>query len=403
MKIALIVRRLDVKGGTQRQALSLAQELVRRGQDVKLYTFSYDRERSYPDLLTGLPVASLGPDIREEPRSYRYLGRASGLAREHQMARRLALLIDRDTELLHPHDTVAYRVAYYFKRLGRKIPSVWQMNDLASARFVWRRASALGAPRPPLQAQLRAWLTDWHERLRFLRAQDAITVLDHFNQRLLKEYFGLEGIVVRSGLDVGKFPYRARSGVDGKRVRILTTGLLFPHRRFEDAIEATRILRDEWGYDSMLTIIGDTSASPAYFEKLQRLVSAQNLEGRVTFAGEVSDAGLREAYHGHDAFVFPNELQTWGLAVFEAMSSGLPVIVSRGAGAHEVLTDCKDAILVNPRDAMNIGRAIRALASDPKLYQALSVQGALFVRENISWPRYADGMVEVFRRVLRSP
>ncbi len=401
MKIAMIVRRLDVKGGTQRQALSLAQELLRRGQEISLYTFAYDRERCYPDLLEGLRVVALDRESHRDRDSYIFLGRASGRSRENRMARELARRIDPGIDLLHPHDTVAHRVAYFFKRDVREVPSVWQMNDLASSRFVWRRAEAFGAPRPPPSRRFRAWVSDWYERVRFIRAQDAITVLDHFNRNLLKEYFGRDGIVVRSGLDVEKFPYRERHGIAGKRIRILTTGILFPHRRFDDAILALKILRDEWGYDPLLTIIGDTSASPAYFEKLKQLVSELDLDGRVTFAGEVSDEALLEAYHSHDVFIFPNELQTWGLAVFEAMATGLPVIVSRGAGAHEVLTDCKNAILVKPRDPMNIGRAIRAFAADPNLYQAISRGGALYVRGNISWQRYADGMVEVFGRALK--
>ncbi|MEK7541994.1 MAG: glycosyltransferase family 1 protein, partial [Patescibacteria group bacterium] len=59
MKIAMIVRRLNVRGGTQRQALELARELQRRGHRIRIYTFVYSREDCFGDLLEGLAVLPL--------------------------------------------------------------------------------------------------------------------------------------------------------------------------------------------------------------------------------------------------------------------------------------------------------------------------------------------------------
>ena len=48
MKIAIMVRKLNVRGGVQRHALSLARELALEGDDVTLYTFLYDKEKYRP-------------------------------------------------------------------------------------------------------------------------------------------------------------------------------------------------------------------------------------------------------------------------------------------------------------------------------------------------------------------
>ena len=50
MNIAIIIRRLNVKGGAQRQALSLARELKNMGHNVALYTFFYDKDKCFSDL-----------------------------------------------------------------------------------------------------------------------------------------------------------------------------------------------------------------------------------------------------------------------------------------------------------------------------------------------------------------
>ena len=144
MKIAIIVRRLDVKGGTQRQALSLASELVRRGHSVKLYAFFYSKERCYPDLLKHLSVTAL-PEEASRPSKHSWLNKMPLLRyfrtllvirHETRSAKALAFLIDPDVDILNPHDRVAHRVAYFFKKYIKAVPSVWNTNDTHSMRCV---------------------------------------------------------------------------------------------------------------------------------------------------------------------------------------------------------------------------------------------------------------------------
>lgn len=431
MKIAIIVRRLNVNGGTQRQAVSLARELTGLGHNVTLYTLALDEENCYPHILKSLKVVTVSPvrtDATEpanggaasqsaiyvatadgsrqrsngvngrevKRRGFLFLAaKFSGMFRESLMARELAFKIDKDTEILNPHDGIANRVACYFKKYVRDIPSVWSMNDVPLSSWVREKNRRLGlSDKFSLATTAAMRFQDFYEKV-FARAQNAIVVLDNFNRNLVKKYLGSSSVVVRSGLDVDEFPFSARPPILGKKVSILTSGILYPHRRFEDVIEAVKILVEQ-GFDPSLSVIGSKSSSPHYFQKLTDLVKEWKLEDRVHFLGEVPEQELVRAYHSHDCFVFANDLQTWGLAVFEAMSSGLPVIVSRGAGAHEVLTDCQNCILVNPRDPENIARAIREFVLNPRLYQRLSAAGASFVRENISWRRYAEGMLKVF-------
>ena len=108
MNIAIIIRRLNVKGGAQRQALSLARELKNMGHTVAFYTFFYDKEKCFSDLLDDMAVFSSGD---RDPK-------------------KLSRLIDPKTDVLNPHDQEAYRVAYYFKKDVKNTPSVWMMNDV---------------------------------------------------------------------------------------------------------------------------------------------------------------------------------------------------------------------------------------------------------------------------------
>ncbi|MBI2055482.1 MAG: glycosyltransferase family 4 protein [Candidatus Sungbacteria bacterium] len=409
MNIAIIVRRLDGKGGTQRQALILAHELLKRAHQVRLYTLRFSQERCYPELSSGLSITSFDHvNTNREKRLADMLGRFSGFLQETYLAKRLARLIAPDTEMLNPHDSVAYRAAYYFKRRHPGVPSVWAMNDVPAFAWTYDRIGAFEPVRHSLIRRIIMRILDWYDCRKFIAGQDIIAVLDRFNQGLVRKYLKRESVITRLGIDAGQFsfvphepPSLRRSLGEGEpallQLKLLAIGIFFPHRRFEDAVEALAILRKR-GHAATLTIIGSPKPAPAYRERLERLVTEQGLGAVVTFAGEVSEADLIRAYREHDVFVFTNDLQTWGHVPLEAMATGIPAIVSRGAGVHEVLTDGGTALIVNPKAPAEIAAAAERLMDDPALYRKLVTQGSRFVRENITWEGYAEAMLALFHQ-----
>lgn len=374
MNIAIIVRRLNVKGGAQRQALSLAQELKNMGHGVALYTFFLDREKCFSDLLNGMVVFSSN---EVDPK-------------------KLANLIDSKTDILNPHDQEAYKVVYYFKKYVKKTPSVWMMNDIPSKNFGFWKESQFN---PNLNRSLAKWvyhkLYDFWD-LRFIKAQDKITVLDNWNKNLVKKYFKKDAVVVRSGLDINQFSFNEHFLSKDGKIKLLTTGIFFPHRRFEDLITTASLLQGN-NFDVSLSIIGDYDSHKNYYRALAEQARLLGIENRVKFLGKVSDEELINAYKTHDIFVFPNHLQTWGLAVFEAMACGIPVIVSRSSGASEVLTDKENAMLINPKTPEEIKNAVLEFVSNPEFYSKISRNARIFVEQDISWQKYAKSMLDVFK------
>lgn len=354
------------------------------GHGVALYTFFYDKEKCFSDLLDDMEV----------------------LANDAADPKKLSKMIGLQTDILNPHDQEAYKVAYYFKKFVKNVPSVWMMNDVPSKNFGFWKESQFN---PNLKRSFaKAVYHKFYDFLdsRFIKAQDRVTVLDNWNKSLVKKHFGKDAIVARSGLDIEKFKFNERKFIDPKNIKLLTTGIFFPHRRFEDLITAVSLLQEsievQPQYNFSLTIIGDTDNDKKYCEKLKNLIKSLGLENKVKFLDKVSDAELADAYKTHDIFVFPNHLQTWGLAVFEAMSAGIPVIVSRTAGAHEVLADRENAMLVNPKTPEDIKKAILELASNPAFYAKISANARKFVEQNISWQKYAKDMLEVFNSAKSS-
>ncbi len=400
MKIGILLRELDVSGGTQRQAICLARELQRLGDEVTVFGVQVDVGRCFPDLIEGLTVAPVSDRASETAESSwlaKAFGRFSGNGPAFRAARRIAERLPRDLDVLNVHEYEAYLAAIFWKRLTGK-PIVWMMNDFPhelypqwSAKRPWRRIERL------LDGKA------WETRLRrgMVREIDKVLALSDMEGRTFAREIGIAPETVVSGLDVDLFAFRPRTAPGAGPLRLFSNAMLYPHRRMEDIVEAATILADR-GIDFSWVHAGDMSRAPAYAATIRRRIAASGLGDRVELLGSVSDERLVREFRDADVFLFPNTPQSWGLAVFQAMACGTPAIVSRGAGASEVLTHGRNALLVDPCSPGQIADAVERLRKDPSLWESLHREGRKFVEENIRWDLYAARMREIFLRSVRS-
>jgi glycosyltransferase involved in cell wall biosynthesis len=80
-----------------------------------------------------------------------------------------------------------------------------------------------------------------------------------------------------------------------------------------------------------------------------------------------------------DVYCQPNIApEPFGLAIAEAMSAGLPCVVSRAGGASELVTDdC--GILTSPGDALGVANALQTLITDRPRRMAMGAAAKLRV------------------------
>jgi len=238
----------------------------------------------------------------------------------------------------------------------------------------------------------------------------AYVVYDKYNQNLISKYLKKESYLIHPGVDFDFWfcpdDFKTRhnnnsTDLQNKReFRIISVGHLYPYRCFEDIINALKILdNSDHGMNIILKIVGRQDYSPDYAQFLKDLINSLGMNDKIFFLSDLSDTELKKTYYNSDAFIFVNSGQTWGLAVFEAMACGTPVILSTGCGASEILTDGENAFLVPPKSPEKIADAIMKLKEDPNFGRKLSTNGRKFVEENIRWDLYAKNMERVFLQV----
>ena len=132
-----------------------------------------------------------------------------------------------------------------------------------------------------------------------------------------------------------------------------------------------------------LLIVGQDEQQPfrAEAEKL-------GITARVQFFSPVPD--VRIFYSAADILVAPSLEDSFNLPVLEAMSCGLPVIVSPAAGISDWLTNDKDSlVLKDPQDTAELANAIRSFAAHPSRRDAI-IRCGLETAKTFSWNTHAS-------------
>lgn len=275
-------------------------------------------------------------------------------------------------------DTVFYKFSAGLGRwLGANIPAfdVVHAHGLFSfapvaAGVIARRAGVPYVLRP-LGVLAPYGMTQHHpllKRLSFamvergvLEAASAVHFTSHA-EKAEAEALGLRcrSVVIPLGIEVESVP-RGKPRQVGGSLNLLFLSRIDPKKNLEGLLRALQMAVEEGG-DVRLKIAGDGDAD--YLHTLRTLTTQLGLAERVEWLGYVDGPRKQAALAEADAFVLPSFSENFGIAVVEALASGLPCVISREVAVHEEVAQAEAGIVVGV-EPESVAAAIRRLLVDP--------------------------------------
>ena len=182
----------------------------------------------------------------------------------------------------------------------------------------------------------------------------------------------------------------------GHCFKIFFQGILIPERNIEDLLAALFALVGDGKISTHLFIGGASSRLASnYVAAIKGMVSELKLDDYVHFLGELAEEELAFMYRNCDAFVWPGDDQSWGLAPLEAMLFRTPTIISAGNGVSEVLNE-DVAIVVPKHNPEAIQRAIETLMYDNAYAEALGKRAQDFVKRRFTFNNTANELERIW-------
>jgi glycosyltransferase involved in cell wall biosynthesis len=219
------------------------------------------------------------------------------------------------------------------------------------------------------------------------RRQNHIIALNQaIESRLLEENIPADRItVVPNGVSV---PDRAASVGMNRDVLFIGNFSQESWKAFDILFSAWRIVSKE-RTDSKLIVLGGGERSA-----WERYVHENDMQHAVDFVGFVQDI---EPYVMRSAcLVLPSRVEGMSNALLEAMSYGVPAIVSDIQANISVVRDAEIGIVVPVEDADALARAITQVLDLPEKRQQMGAAARKAIKENYSLAAVADRLLVLY-------
>jgi glycosyltransferase involved in cell wall biosynthesis len=393
MKIALLHHNVGGRaggGGGVRLMLELALGLTTRGHAVTIACHDYVPSSEFSYASERLEIRAVRTGISEIP--------AGGLPLAHRWLEmsRVARLVPDDVDVVNAHEWLALRPGRIASR-RLSVPLVWTRNgETPWERTIVPEMTPDADPRWGRRLVRAAFM--WPDLLDARRAS-AIVVLSDGQIKMVRRSYHRDAIVLGLGPPMQFFDppdrraARARLAIPDDAFLVLGVGVLAKHRRFDTLIDAIDLLSDDPSVQAL--ILGSDHEDPAYADRLAAHIERRGLVDRIALPRRsVSDQELKDAYAAADVFVILSRQYSWGLAPLEALASGTPVIITPGAGVHDILAGRPGVQVVDGGDAEGTAAALRRWRSSDGRARIESTRA--YLRAEYSMDAYVERMERIY-------
>jgi glycosyltransferase involved in cell wall biosynthesis len=249
------------------------------------------------------------------------------------------------------------------------------------------RDSLTGAPYGYLATP---WYKKIATRLTLLLAT-RVLVVSHFMVPDALRLGAREPVVVPNSVDVSRFR-PARTPRDLVTTIFNLDDPVVTIKRAEVFFQAAALVLKERP-DQRFVVIGHKGNA---YPRMLELVRSLGIEHRIEFLGSIANADVIDWLQRSRAYVQISDTETFGVAVAEAMSAGVPVVVSRRGALPELVSDC--GTFVNHNDPTDVAQGVlNAL----RLSDADLARRGLAARERIATHYSYEKRLATMREVLQ--
>ncbi|MBI2690252.1 MAG: N-acetyl-alpha-D-glucosaminyl L-malate synthase BshA [Acidobacteria bacterium] len=355
-------------GGSGIVATELGLELANRGHQIHFITYANPiRLGERPDIFYHEVEVSNYPLFQYPPYCLALASRMAEVAVQYEL------------DLLHVHYAIPHSVSALLARGilagSRRLPFVTTLHGTD--------ITLVGMDR------------SYYPITRYsIEQSDAVTSISEDLRRHTVEVFDVAKPIETIHNFVNTGLYHPAKDRKPRPPRMIHMSNFRPVKRVTDCIRVLAEVRKS--VDAELWMVGDGPDRGA----AERLAHDLGLIGSVRFLGKRNDvpALLRDA----DVLLMPSEMESFGLAALEAMSSGVVPLGTRVGGVPELITDGVDGYLSNTGDTIAMAANAATLLTDTAGCAAMATAARQAAVERFSTDLIIPKYEAMYRRVVEA-
>jgi len=144
--------------------------------------------------------------------------------------------------------------------------------------------------------------------------------------------------------------------------------------------------------NAKLTMIGPDRG---ILKDVIELIKLLNIENAIEIVGPVKNDCLFKYYQTHKIFINTTKYESFGVALFEAASCGVPIVTNNIGEIPYIWQNNSNILLVDSGDEKEFARKIIELMSNSHFYNNISVEGCKNAKL-YEWSKIKTSLYNIF-------
>jgi glycosyltransferase involved in cell wall biosynthesis len=148
---------------------------------------------------------------------------------------------------------------------------------------------------------------------------------------------------------------------------------------------------------SIYGLLRDNPESIKNFSILVDFIKTHGLSEYLNFHKNRSHKEVLNSYSEYDLFILPSHDEPAAISPFEAMSSGLPVIVTEQNGTNYVIEEGKNGFIFNPRDKEDLSVKIQFFIDQPEQLRNFGTSALQTINNYYRPKHFSNKIIQLIR------
>lgn len=191
--------------------------------------------------------------------------------------------------------------------------------------------------------------------------------------------------------------------IGGNNPVLFTTSSPIPYKGVHVIIEALAMLKEKYP-NIKLNIAGINNTkfkhiTNGYIRYIDKLIKKLSLENNVVFYGNLSEYELVNCLHKCNVFINASFIETYCLALAEALVIGVPSVASYSSALPELMGK-ESGEMFPPGDSIFLASKIDELLSNPEKCSSISKKASEIMRERINIDKIVEQQLSTYHNII---